>query len=55
MKSADVKEIYENTYGSQELGASGALSNRMDSEIREKPYHDVIALNVLKKDSTYQD
>ena len=46
--NADVKETYENTDGSQELGAGGTLSDRMDSEIRAEPYHDVISSDVLK-------
>lgn len=55
MKNADVKETYENTDGSQELGAGGAQSDRMDSEIRVEPYHDVIASEVLKQDAASED
>lgn len=55
MKNADVKETYENTDGSQELGAGGTLNDRMDSEIRAEPYHDVIASDVLKQDAESED
>lgn len=55
MKNADVKETYENTDGSQELGAGGTLNDRMDSETRAEPYHDVIASDVLKQDAESED
>lgn len=55
MKNSDVKETYENTDGSQELGAGGLQSDRMDSEIRVEPYHDVIASEVLKQDAASED
>lgn len=55
MKNADVKETYENTDGSQALGAGGTLNDRMDSETRAEPYHDVIASDVLKQDAESED